>query len=81
MSKFNLEKFRSVFLKSEGWQVSDCYKTYDDEFLRKDAQDTYEGAKWAWIEQQQKIDAVLDYLKTTSHQLDVDISHIQELLK
>ena len=56
MSGFNLEKFRTVFLKSDGWQVSDCYKTYDDKFLRKDAQDAYEGAKWAWQEQQAKID-------------------------
>ena len=56
MNELNLEKFRTVFLKSDGWQVSDCYKTYDDKFLRKDAQDAYEGAKWAWQEQQAKID-------------------------
>lgn len=56
MSKFNLEKFRNEFLKSDGWQVSDCYKVYKDEFLRKDAQDAYEGAKWAWEEQQKVID-------------------------
>ena len=58
MSGFNLEKFRTVFLKSDGWQVSDCYKTYDDKFLRKDAHDAYEGAKWAWQEQQAKIDLI-----------------------
>lgn len=56
MSEFDLNKFRNEFLKSDGWQVSDCYKTYDDKFLRKDAQDAYEGAKWAWNHQQKKID-------------------------
>lgn len=53
---FDLDKFRQEFLQSDGWKVSDCYKSYDDKFLRKDAQDAYEGAKWAWQEQQKRID-------------------------
>lgn len=56
MSKFNLEVFRNDFLQSNGWQVSDCYKPHDDKFIRRDAQDAYEGAKWSWQFQQAKID-------------------------
>ncbi len=56
MESFDLDKFRNEFLQSDGWKVSDCYKTYDDKFLRKDAQDAYEGAKWAWGQQQARID-------------------------
>lgn len=56
MSEFNLKGFREEFLQSDGWQVSDCYKPHDDKFLRRDAQDAYEGAKWAWQSQQDKID-------------------------
>lgn len=56
MSEFDLIKFRKEFLKSEGWEVSDVYKPYNDTFLRKDAQDAYEGAKWAWNERQAVID-------------------------
>ena len=63
MSEFNLEKFRNEFLKSDGWQVSDCYKPYDDKFLRRDAQDAYEGAKWAQDERQKEIDALKTMLK------------------
>lgn len=63
MSGFDLDKFRNDFLKSDGWQVSDCYKTYDDKFLRKDAQDAYEGAKWAWNEQQKKIVELQEAIK------------------
>ena len=55
IENFDLKKFREEFLQSDGWQVSDCYKSYDDKFLRKDAQDAYEGAKWAWVEQQKEI--------------------------
>ncbi|WP_151981640.1 hypothetical protein [Acinetobacter guerrae] len=55
-SQFDLEKFRQEFLQSDGWKVSDCYKPYEDKFLRKDAQDAYEGAKWAWQEQQKQVD-------------------------
>lgn len=36
--------------------ISDCYKTYADEFLRRDAQDMYLGAKWAWQHQQAVVD-------------------------
>lgn len=56
-TKFDLTAFRQEFLISgEGWGVSDCYKTYDDKFLRRDAQDAYEGAKWAWQHQQAKVE-------------------------
>lgn len=79
MSEFNLEKFRTVFLKSDGWQVSDCYKTYDDKFLRKDAQDAYEGAKWAWQEQQTKIDAIIAVIETTSSNSSTALSDIEFL--
>lgn len=86
MSEFNLEKFRTVFLKSDGWQVSDCYKTYDDKFLRKDAQDAYEGAKWAWQEQQTKIDAANEILKNiVVYEQDIhainQINKLKDLLK
>lgn len=68
MSDFNLKKFREEFLQSDGWQVSDCYKPYDDKFLRRDAQDAYEGAKWAWNEQQKKTDAVLNFVRSTTNE-------------
>lgn len=61
MSDFNLKKFREEFLQSDGWQVSDCYKPYDDKFLRRDAQDAYEGAKWAWNERQKELDLINEY--------------------
>ena len=77
MSGFNLEKFRTVFLKSDGWQVSDCYKTYDDKFLRKDAQDAYEGAKWAWQEQQAKIDLLEKEIVETQEFLNKQ-NHIKQ---
>ena len=77
MSGFNLEKFRTVFLKSDGWQVSDCYKTYDDKFLRKDAQDAYEGAKWAWQEQQAKIDLLENEIVETQEFLNKQ-NHIKQ---
>ena len=56
--KFKLSNVGGMFevIKVDGWQVSDCYKIHDDKFLRKDAQDAYEGAKWAWNHQQKKID-------------------------
>lgn len=56
-TKFDLTAFRQEFLiNGEGWGVSDCYKPYDDKFLRRDAQDAYEGAKWAWQHQQAKVE-------------------------
>ncbi|MEI2556529.1 hypothetical protein [Acinetobacter pittii] len=56
-SNFDLTAFRQEFLiNGEGWGVSDCYKPYDDKFLRRDAQDAYEGAKWAWQHQQAKVE-------------------------
>lgn len=67
-NNFDLEKFRKEFLQSDGWQVSDCYKPYSDEFLRKDAQDAYEGAKWAWDEQQKKIDLLEGRIKKALEQ-------------
>lgn len=54
---FDLTAFRQEFLiNGEGWGVSDCYKPYDDKFLRRDAQDAYEGAKWAWQHRQAKVE-------------------------
>lgn len=57
---FDLSKFRNEFLQSDGWKVSDCYKPYEDKFLRKDVQDAYEGAKWGFeagaASQQQEVD-------------------------
>lgn len=35
----------------------------------------------AWNHQQAKIDAVLKYLDTNSHPLDIDVDTIKELLK
>ena len=67
---FDLKKFREEFLQSDGWQVSDCYKPYDDKFLRKDAQDAYEGAKWAWAKQQKKIDAAFLENAKLKHVID-----------
>ena len=93
MSELNLEKFRTVFLKSDGWQVSDCYKTYDDKFLRKDAQDAYEGAKWAWQEQQAKINELQKKINNVNEvlskanikddrfSLEFALNEIEELLK
>ena len=62
MKSFDLGKFRNVFLQSDGWKVSDCYKPYDDKFLRKDAQDAYEGAKWGFKAGQQSRQAEIDKL-------------------
>lgn len=70
IENFDLRKFREEFLQSDGWQVSDCYKPYDDKFLRKDAQDAYEGAKWAWAEQQKKIDDVFLENTKLKHVID-----------
>lgn len=85
MSDFDLKKFREEFLQSDGWKVSDCYKPYDDKFLRKDAQDAYEGAKWGWVEQQKKIDEVLSILNDVemdnSESMLDSIDQIKDLLK
>lgn len=83
---FDLTKFRSEFLqKKDGWHVSDCYKPYDDKFIRRDAQDAYEGAKWAWDVQQEKIDAVLsvclEYWCDDDRDYNIYIQKIEELLK
>lgn len=78
IENFDLKKFREEFLQSDGWQVSDCYKSYDDKFLRKDAQDAYEGAKWAWAEQQKRIDRLKKYLIDSCA---FDDDYIEEILK
>lgn len=78
IENFDLKKFREEFLQSDGWQVSDCYKPYDDKFLRKDAQDAYEGAKWAWAKQQKKIDKLKKYLIDSCA---FDDDYIEEILK
>lgn len=71
MKSFDLDKFRSEFLKSDGWQVSDCYKPYDDKFLRRDAQDAYEGAKWGFkAGQQSKQDEVDELQKMIDEALE-----------
>lgn len=60
---FDLSKFRNEFLQSGGWKVSDCYKPYEDKFLRKDAQDAYEGAKWGFEVGAQSRQIEIDELK------------------
>ena len=90
IENFDLKKFREEFLQSDGWQVSDCYKPYDDKFLRKDAQDAYEGAKWAWAKQQKKIDGAKKEInnffdnqtqKPTDREYCNKLADILELLK
>lgn len=65
--------------------MSDCYKPYDDKFVRRDAQDAYEGAKWAWGVQQEKIDAVLKFIDSDELGHDARLGDfyrdIEELLK
>lgn len=82
MSDFNLKKFREEFLQSDGWQVSDCYKPYDDKFLRRDAQDAYEGAKWAWNERQKVIELALKHIEECSAYGSLDNTYeLVEILK
>lgn len=86
MSDFNLKKFREEFLQSDGWQVSDCYKPYDDKFLRSDAQDAYEGAKWAWNEQQVIINELQQRIDKALYQVENhggydDYTHVIKTLK
>lgn len=60
---FDLEAFRKDFLNgAEGWGVSDVYLSYRDKFLRKDAQDAYEGAKWGYQHAVSKISKIFETL-------------------
>ena len=63
MKSFDLIKFRDELLQSNGWKVSDCYNPYEDKFLRKDAQDAYEGAKWGYEAGQQSRQDEIDELQ------------------
>lgn len=60
---FPLAAFRG-FIK-QTIDVSDCYKSYDDKFLRRDVQDMYLGAKWLWYcltaNFEERITAIAEY--------------------
>lgn len=79
-NKFDLTAFRQEFLISdEGWGVSDCYKPYDDKFLRGDAQDAYEGAKWAWEHQQAKVEELQKQLIDQSQKFNEQAQRVKDL--
>ena len=74
---FDLSKFRNEFLQSDGWKVSDCYKPYEDKFLRKDAQDAYEGAKWGFEAGASSRQAEIDGLQKKIDEAIYDLQHIE----